>query len=43
VGDALDFILGYGDATLFLHDQLYGIRNGRVEVVWAIQGRGKLR
>jgi D-serine deaminase-like pyridoxal phosphate-dependent protein len=43
VGDALDFILGYGDATLFLHDQLYGIRDGRVEVVWAIQGRGKLR
>ena len=43
VGDALDFILGYGDATLFLHDHLYGIRNDRVEVVWAVQGRGKLR
>ena len=43
VGDAFDFIVGYGDVTLFLHDKLYGIRDGVVEVVWDIQGRGKLR
>jgi len=43
VGDAFDFIVGYGDSTLFLHDKLYGIRNGIVEVVWPIQGRGKIR
>ena len=43
VGDAVDFQLGYIDATLFLHDNLYGVRDGVVETVWPILGRGKLR
>ncbi|MEZ4706531.1 MAG: alanine racemase [Caldilineaceae bacterium] len=43
VGDLLDFLVGYGDATVFLHDNLYGIRDGVVEAVWPILGRGKLR
>lgn len=43
VGDVYDFVVGYTDATLFLHDHLYGIRNGTVEVVWEIAARGKLR
>lgn len=36
VGDIFDFVVGYTDSTLFLHDKLYGIRNGIVEVVWDI-------
>lgn len=43
VGDAFDFMLGYGDMTVFLHDQLYGVRDGIVEVAWSIAGRGRLR
>jgi D-serine deaminase-like pyridoxal phosphate-dependent protein len=43
VGDAFDFTVGYGDSTVFLHDELYGIRDGIIEVVWTIQGRGKIR
>lgn len=43
VGDHFDFVVGYSDATVFLHDTLYGIRKGIVESVWPIQGRGKLR
>jgi D-serine deaminase-like pyridoxal phosphate-dependent protein len=43
VGDAFDFMPGYTDMTLFLHDQLYGIRDDVVEVVWPIAGRGKLQ
>ncbi len=43
VGDVLDFLVGYGDATVFLHDALYGVRKGIVETVWPISGRGKLR
>lgn len=43
VGDAFDFMVGYGDATVFLHDHLYGIRDDVVEVVWSLLGRGKLR
>ena len=43
VGDAFDFMVGYSDATVFLHDHLYGIRNDIVEAVWPLWGRGKLR
>jgi D-serine deaminase-like pyridoxal phosphate-dependent protein len=42
VGEKLDLIVGYGDATVFLHDHLYGVRNGVVEIVWDISARGKL-
>ena len=42
VGDRLDFIIGYGDNTVYLHDTLYGIRNGIVEAAWPILARGKL-
>lgn len=43
INDRIDLIVGYGDATVFLHDQLVGIRDGSVEVIWEIQGRGKLK
>jgi D-serine deaminase-like pyridoxal phosphate-dependent protein len=43
IGDVLDLVVGYSDATVCLHDQLYGIRDGVVEAVWPILGRGKLR
>ena len=43
VGNAFDFVVGYGDSTVFLHDRLYGIRDGMVEVVWPILGRGTVR
>ena len=43
VGDGFDFGVGYTDTTLFLHDTLYGVRDGVVEAVWRIEGRGKLQ
>ena len=43
VGDKLEFVVGYSDTTVCLHDDLYGVRDGRVEVIWPILGRGKLR
>jgi len=42
VGDKLEFIVGYTDSTVVLHDVLYGVRDGCVEVAWPILGRGKL-
>ena len=36
VGDLLDFIPSYGDSTVFLHDRLYAVRDGRVEHVWPL-------
>ncbi len=43
VGDKVEFIVGYSDTTTMLHEEMYGLRGGRVEVVWPIAGRGKLR
>jgi D-serine deaminase-like pyridoxal phosphate-dependent protein len=42
-GDCFDFVVGYGDATVFLYDVLYGVRAGRVEVVWPVEARCRLR
>jgi D-serine deaminase-like pyridoxal phosphate-dependent protein len=41
-GDRVNLIVGYGDLTVFLHNQLVGVRKGKVEMVWDIYGRGKL-
>lgn len=43
VGDTFDFVVGYGDATVFLHDQLYGVYDDVVNVIWPVLGRGKIR
>jgi D-serine deaminase-like pyridoxal phosphate-dependent protein len=43
VGDKLEFIVGYTDTTTMLHDDMYGTRDGHIEVVWPILGRGKLQ
>jgi D-serine deaminase-like pyridoxal phosphate-dependent protein len=43
VGDRVEFVVGYGDSTVCLHDELYGVRGGRVEEWWPISGRGKTR
>lgn len=43
VADKIEIIPGYSDSTVFLHDVLYGIREGRVETVWPLVGRGKLQ
>jgi len=43
VGDKIEFIVGYTDTTVHLHEDLYAVRDGRVEAVWPVVGRGKLR
>ncbi|MCL4534189.1 MAG: DSD1 family PLP-dependent enzyme [Bacteroidetes bacterium] len=43
VGDKVEFVIGYSDTTVCLHDEMYGIRNGRVEAVWPILARSKYR
>ena len=43
VGDKVTWIVGYGDTTVCLHDEMAGVRDGIVEVVWPILARGKLR
>jgi D-serine deaminase-like pyridoxal phosphate-dependent protein len=43
VASSIDFIVGYSDATVHVHDVMYGLRAGVVETEWPILGRGKLR
>jgi len=43
IGDKIELIVGYGDFTTVLHDEFYGFRSDRLEVVWPILGRGKLQ
>lgn len=43
VGDHIEFAVGYEDSTVNLHDELFGIRTGKVEIVWDIAGRGRFR
>jgi D-serine deaminase-like pyridoxal phosphate-dependent protein len=43
VGDSVEFVVGYGDTTVHLHEEIYGIRDGAVEIVWPVLGRGRMR
>jgi D-serine deaminase-like pyridoxal phosphate-dependent protein len=40
VGDKLELLPSHGCTTFNLYDELYGMRDGKVEVVWDISGRG---
>jgi len=42
VGEKFNYQVGYGDVTVFLHDKLYGCRNGFIEKEWDIEGRGRI-
>ncbi len=43
IGDKVEFVVGYSDTTVMLHEEMFGLRGGVVEVVWQILGRGKIR
>jgi D-serine deaminase-like pyridoxal phosphate-dependent protein len=43
VGDRLEWIVGYSDTTVHLHEDIYATRKGRIEAIWPIVGRGKIR
>ena len=38
IGDKIEFWVRYSDATVNLHDRIYGIRNGQVEKVFHLCG-----
>lgn len=43
LGERLQLLVGYSDSTTCLHDFFIGTRNGRVEKIWEISGRGLVR
>jgi len=42
VGEFMRLAVGYSDSTVFLHDVIYGMRDGAIEQGWPVAGRGKL-
>jgi D-serine deaminase-like pyridoxal phosphate-dependent protein len=43
VGERLSVIPLHQEMTLNLHDEAYGVRNGKVEVIWPVAGRGRVK
>ena len=38
LGDQIEIWVHYSDATVNLHDRMYGIRNGTLEEIFRIEG-----
>ena len=43
VGDKVEFVVGYGDTTVHLHEEIVAVRKGRVEAVWKVAARGRIK
>jgi D-serine deaminase-like pyridoxal phosphate-dependent protein len=43
IGERLTVIPNHVCSTVNMHDQIYGVRGERVETVWSVAGRGKVR
>jgi D-serine deaminase-like pyridoxal phosphate-dependent protein len=43
IGQRLEFIVGYSDTTVHLHEEIVGVRRGRIEAIWPIVARGKIK
>jgi D-serine deaminase-like pyridoxal phosphate-dependent protein len=43
IGDTIEFIVGYSDTTVHLHEEIVGVRGDRIESVWRVAARGKIK
>jgi D-serine deaminase-like pyridoxal phosphate-dependent protein len=43
IGDKIELTVGYSDTTVHLHEEIVGVRRGRVESIWRVAARGKLK
>ena len=43
IGDKLELIVGYSDTTVHLHEEIVAVRSGRIEAIWQIAGRGRIK
>ncbi len=43
IGDRLEIIPGYSDLTCVMHENFLGFRGGRLEVIWPLEGRGRIQ
>jgi D-serine deaminase-like pyridoxal phosphate-dependent protein len=43
VGDQLELIVGYSDTSVHLHEEIVGLRGGRIEALWRVAARGRIK
>jgi D-serine deaminase-like pyridoxal phosphate-dependent protein len=43
IGERVEFVVGYSDTTLPMHEEIVAIRNGRIEAIWPVAARGKIK
>jgi D-serine deaminase-like pyridoxal phosphate-dependent protein len=43
VGDKVLFVVGYGDTTVHLHEEIVAVRDGRIEAIWPVSARGRIK
>ncbi len=43
VGDRIELVVGYSDTTVHLHEEIVGVRDRRIESVWRVAARGKIK
>jgi D-serine deaminase-like pyridoxal phosphate-dependent protein len=43
IGERVEFLAGYGDTTVHLHEEIIAMRKGRLEAVWPVVARGKIK
>jgi len=43
IGEKIEFIVGYSDTTVHLHEEIVGVRDGRIECFWRVAARGKIK
>lgn len=43
IGDRVELAVGYCDTTIHLHEEIIGLRGGRIEGAWQVVARGKIK
>jgi D-serine deaminase-like pyridoxal phosphate-dependent protein len=43
IGDKVELVVGYSDTTVHLHEEIVAVRAGRVEAIWRVAGRGRIK
>ncbi len=43
IGDKIEFVVGYHDTTVHLHEEIVAVRKGRIEAIWRVAARGKIK
>lgn len=43
IGDKIELVVGYSDTTVHLHEEIVGVRGDRIESIWRVAGRGKIK